>query len=224
MTKMRIKRFDPQTLKPHRIIIIVGKRGTGKSVMQRDLMYHLSGKVDFGLAMTPTEESADMFRQHMPDSWIYNSFSTAKLDQMLLSHLKINSQNPKTNLGLDAGVICFSKERNILWYSGAKINLYQNKDSQIIEYKGDKKSIGYRFEKDPKKFKSYEINLSEENSFLIFSDGVTDQIGGSQRMMFGKKRVFDSFLNCNDSHKPAALTFIVICKLFRGEILEEMMF
>ena len=47
------------------------------------------------------------------------------------SHLKINSQNPKTNLGLDAGVICFSKERNILWYSGAKINLYQNKDSQI---------------------------------------------------------------------------------------------
>lgn len=128
----------------------------------------------------------------------------AKLDQMLLSHLKINSQNPKTNLGLDAGVICFSKERNILWYSGAKINLYQNKDSQIIEYKGDKKSIGYRFEKDPKKFKSYEINLSEENSFLIFSDGVTDQIGGSQRMMFGKKRVFDSFLSCNDSHKPAA--------------------
>ena len=83
MTKMRVKRFDPTTLKPHRIIIIVGKRGTGKSVMQRDLMYHMAQKWDFGLAMTPTEESADMFRQHMPDSWIYNGFSTAKLDQML---------------------------------------------------------------------------------------------------------------------------------------------
>jgi hypothetical protein len=80
---MRVKRFDPSSLKPHRIIIIVGKRGTGKSVMQRDLMYHLCKKWDFGLAMTPTEESADMFRKHMPDSWIYNGFSTAKLDQML---------------------------------------------------------------------------------------------------------------------------------------------
>lgn len=80
---MRIKKFDPTTMKKHRIIIIVGKRGTGKSVMQRDLMYHLAPKVDFGLAMTPTEESAEMFRQHMPDSWIYNSFSTAKLDEML---------------------------------------------------------------------------------------------------------------------------------------------
>lgn len=81
--KIRVKRFDPATLKPHRIILIVGKRGTGKSHLQRDIMYHLSQKVDFGLAMTPTEESADMFRQHMPDSWIYNGFSTAKLDTML---------------------------------------------------------------------------------------------------------------------------------------------
>ena len=81
--KLRVKRFDPNSLKPHRIILVVGKRGTGKSVLQRDLMYHLSDKVDFGLAMTPTEESAEMFRQHMPDAWIYNGFSTSKLDSML---------------------------------------------------------------------------------------------------------------------------------------------
>lgn len=55
----------------------------GNSVLQRDLLYHLSQKLDFGLAMTPTEESADTFRCHMPDSWIYNGFSTSKLDSML---------------------------------------------------------------------------------------------------------------------------------------------
>ena len=81
--RLRVKRFDPSSLKPHRIIIIVGKRGTGKSVMQRDLLYHLADRVDFGLAMTPTEESQNTFRQHMPDSWIYSSFSTQKLDSML---------------------------------------------------------------------------------------------------------------------------------------------
>lgn len=83
MVKLRVRKFETETLKPHRIIIVVGKRGTGKSVLQRDLMYHLSDKLDFGLAMTPTEETADTFREHMPDSWIYNNFSSAKLDTML---------------------------------------------------------------------------------------------------------------------------------------------
>ena len=81
--RLKVKRFDPATLKAHRIIILVGKRGTGKSVLQRDLMYHLSEKIDMGVAMTPTEESADTFRQHMPDSMIYNTFSHHKLDSML---------------------------------------------------------------------------------------------------------------------------------------------
>ena len=51
--------------------------------MQRDLLYHLREKVDFGVAMTPTEESQSMFAEHMPESWIYNGFYSAKLDQML---------------------------------------------------------------------------------------------------------------------------------------------
>ncbi len=83
MVRLHVRKFDPKTLKPHRIIIVVGKRGTGKSVLQRDLLYHLADKLDFGLAMTPTEESAETFREHMPDSWIYNGFSTHKLDTML---------------------------------------------------------------------------------------------------------------------------------------------
>tara|TARA_B110000008_G_C16899318_1_gene536084 strand:+ start:495 stop:1355 length:861 start_codon:yes stop_codon:yes gene_type:complete len=96
--KIRIKRFDPSTLKPHRIILVVGKRGTGKSVMQRDLMYHMCDKVDFGLAFSPTEETQDMFREHMPDSWIYNGFSSAKLDTMLQMQRDLCRQKKQRNL------------------------------------------------------------------------------------------------------------------------------
>ena len=35
-----IKRFDPTTMKPNRISVCVGKRGTGKSVLMRDLLWH----------------------------------------------------------------------------------------------------------------------------------------------------------------------------------------
>ena len=58
--KLRVKRFDPATMKPHRIIIVVGKRGTGKSVLQEDLLYRLASMLDVGLSMTPTEESAEV--------------------------------------------------------------------------------------------------------------------------------------------------------------------
>lgn len=100
MVRLRVRRFDPATLKPHRIIIVVGKRGTGKSVLQRDLMYHLSGKLDFGLAMTPTEETAETFRQHMPDSWIYNAFSTDKLERMLNMQREMVKQKKARSLFL----------------------------------------------------------------------------------------------------------------------------
>ena len=83
MVRLRVRKFDPASLKPHRIIIVVGKRGTGKSVLQRDILYHLADRLDFGLAMTPTEESAETFREHMPDSWIYNGFSSTKVESML---------------------------------------------------------------------------------------------------------------------------------------------
>ena len=96
--KIRVKRFDPSTIKEHRIILVVGKRGTGKSVMQRDLMYHMANKVDFGLAFSPTEETQDMFRQHMPDSWIYPGFSNAKLDSMISMQRELCKSKKQRNL------------------------------------------------------------------------------------------------------------------------------
>lgn len=81
--RFRVQRFDPDTMKPHRIILLIGKRGTGKSVLQRDLLYHMRERIDMSVAMTPTEESAEMFREHMPDAWIYNSFSQQGIESLL---------------------------------------------------------------------------------------------------------------------------------------------
>ena len=38
--KLCIRKFDPSTIKSHRIMLMVGRRGTGKSVLQQDMMYH----------------------------------------------------------------------------------------------------------------------------------------------------------------------------------------
>ena len=67
-TELDIRRFDPSTIKPHRIVVAIGKRGTGKSVLLRDILHSQRHRLEYGLAMTPTHESAASFEAFMPPS------------------------------------------------------------------------------------------------------------------------------------------------------------
>ena len=111
-----------------------------------------------------------------------------QLDELLESTLKYR-EGGNTNFGLDCGIICFSQKHNLLRYAGAKTNLYQKLDEEVVEIKGDKKSLGYERKEHPIKFKVSEFGLDQNSSFFIFSDGVTDQVGGEKKLMYGKKRV-----------------------------------
>ena len=78
-----------------------------------------------------------------------------------------------------------------LLYSGAKMNLYIKHDNIVQEYKGDKISLGYSQKPHPLQLSSHQIDVSEDSSFYIFSDGITDQIGGPKNIMYGKKRILN---------------------------------
>jgi len=80
--KLKVKKFDPTIVKPHRITLIVGKRGSGKSKCLVDLLYNLP-PVDFVIGMAPTEETIDTFRQFIPETCIYHSFNQNKVEQMI---------------------------------------------------------------------------------------------------------------------------------------------
>jgi len=113
-----------------------------------------------------------------------------QLDELLEETLKLK-ENDVTNFGMDAGVCCFSRKKNLLLYSGAKMNLYFKHDNNVQEYKGDKISLGYSQKPHPLGLNSHHINLSDNSSFYIFSDGITDQIGGPKNIMYGKKRILN---------------------------------
>ena len=84
-SELNIRRFDPTTMKPHRIIICIGKRGTGKSVLIRDLLGHLSrcAQLNYGLAMSPTYESAEEFIKIMPPSSVYRECRSDIVEAMV---------------------------------------------------------------------------------------------------------------------------------------------
>lgn len=94
---MRVSRWNPRNIKDDRIVMIIGRRGSGKSVIQRDIMRHMSDRVDFGIAMTPTEETAEVYANHMPESCIYRQFDQPTLERMIQvqkSHLR-DKRTPK---------------------------------------------------------------------------------------------------------------------------------
>jgi energy-coupling factor transporter ATP-binding protein EcfA2 len=80
---VKIRKLDMAQLKPHRIFLLVGRRGSGKTVLLRHLLHHMRERFDFCLGISPTEESASMLRQHLPESCVYTKYCQSKVDALV---------------------------------------------------------------------------------------------------------------------------------------------
>ena len=86
--RRRIQRWDPTTLKPTNTILVVGKRNTGKSVIMRNILYHLHQKLDAAVCFTPTEGAQGAFAEFVPPSMIHEEFDATVLDAAMNTQRK----------------------------------------------------------------------------------------------------------------------------------------
>jgi serine phosphatase RsbU (regulator of sigma subunit) len=86
----------------------------------------------------------------------------------------------------------------------------------VVEIKGDKKSLGYDIKQHPLDFKVFECALNQQSSsFFVFSDGVTDQVGGQKKLMYGKKRVLNQIREAVDV-KTAVSNIVADVERYQG--------
>lgn len=78
-------------------MFIIGKRNTGKSVLMRDLLYHMP-RPDFCLAMAPTEDTLKMFRDFLPESCVFDHFSQEKLERLVSLQRELVNRGKKRNV------------------------------------------------------------------------------------------------------------------------------
>ena len=97
MTALRIRKFDPKTIKESRILFILGKRHTGKSVLLKDLLYHMP-RPDYVLAMAPTEDTLRMYREFLPECCIFDHFSHEKLERTVSLQRELVNRGKKRNV------------------------------------------------------------------------------------------------------------------------------
>ena len=91
---LRVKKFDPSTMKESRVTFLIGKRGSGKSVLMKDLLYNMP-RPDYCLAMAPTEDTLAVYREFLPESCIFDHFSQEKLERAVALQKELVAQGKK---------------------------------------------------------------------------------------------------------------------------------
>jgi hypothetical protein len=78
-----IREFCPSTISDGAIVGVVGRRGSGKSIIIKDLLYSKRDKLPFGLVMSGTEAGNGFFGNFVPEIFVYDDFDTAALEKLL---------------------------------------------------------------------------------------------------------------------------------------------
>lgn len=110
MSSVSLRRFDPRSMANDAVVLIIGRRRTGKSWIARDILYHKQ-KIPVGIAMSGTEEGNGFYRNYIPDSFVYSEYNPDVLRKILKrqKHL-VNQNDPSPNAFVVLDDLGFNKK------------------------------------------------------------------------------------------------------------------
>ena len=85
---LELKKFDMKTIsfKPDEnkgpVIVLIGKRDTGKSFLVRDLLYYKQD-IPIGTVISGTEEGNGFYGKMVPKLFVHNEYNTAIIENIL---------------------------------------------------------------------------------------------------------------------------------------------
>ncbi len=109
--------------------------------------------------------------------------------------------------GMDIALCVIDHQSKSLEFSGAFNPLLIVRDGDIIEIKADKMPIGI-YEEDHKSFTKNNVEIKENDSLYIYSDGYVDQFGGPKGKKFFSKQFKNLLLEINDKTMPQQKQFL----------------
>ncbi len=112
----------------------------------------------------------------------------SELNIAIKHQLNQDANSTLSDDGLDMGLCFINKKRNLLKFSGAKLDLVYFKNGEQFVIKSNKQSIGYKRSKVDYEYTNYEIHVDCSESFYLYSDGITDQTGGNKNFPLGNKK------------------------------------
>lgn len=102
IVKYQLRKFDLDKLWPGSVSVLIGKRGSGKSFLMRNIMY-AHRNIPRGIVVSGTENVNKFFGDFIPPSYIYTRFDSDKLASILdmqEQEIKQNGKRPSNHMFL----------------------------------------------------------------------------------------------------------------------------
>jgi serine phosphatase RsbU (regulator of sigma subunit) len=114
---------------------------------------------------------------------------------------------PQSNDGLDAAFFWFDARENQLHFAGARIalNILRPGADAFEPVVADRMGVGYVDSLADFEWKQHVVPLSPECLLFVWTDGLTDQIGGPRKIAFGRRRIQDLVLR-HRGESPAVIS------------------
>jgi hypothetical protein len=85
---IQLKKFNPENMADDKVCVFIGKRGTGKSTLVTDILYHKK-HLPAGIVMSATEEGNHHYKQFVPDLFIYGDYEKEAIERVLERQKKL---------------------------------------------------------------------------------------------------------------------------------------
>jgi ABC-type phosphate/phosphonate transport system ATPase subunit len=82
--KLELKKFDIRKIKDDSVVVMIGKRNTGKSFLVRDLL-HCHSDMPIGTVISATECSNHFFKEMIPSIFIHDEFTPELIGSSVFS-------------------------------------------------------------------------------------------------------------------------------------------
>lgn len=78
-----IHEFSLESMCPNPAMVMIAKRGSGKSVVVKSILKHFSKTVPVGIVISPTDKMNGFYKDFVPDIYIYYEFKTETIEDVL---------------------------------------------------------------------------------------------------------------------------------------------
>lgn len=88
MTSIDIRYFNPKQMKDGAVILVIGRRGTGKSTLIADLMSY-KRDIKRGVCVSATEKQNGFYKQHVPPCFVFDEYEDGILESLFEMQSKV---------------------------------------------------------------------------------------------------------------------------------------
>lgn len=80
---LHFRRFPIHEMKPYRVILVVGKRGSGKTTLIKTLLFEMRHKIEFVISYVGSQDTVNEFKEFIPECLIHTAWNPASIEILI---------------------------------------------------------------------------------------------------------------------------------------------